>query len=513
MPLPTYTPAPLPTPAAVPVQPPTLSSARRLGHAPNTPVTVTGVTATVTVDASSSGAAVTFTAPPSVSATVSAGVSVTCDAADVTLTGGAIAIDGETALVSGDPGVGIVMIAAGALGDFFANPFLVGGSGGVVSVVTTNMTIEDTEPAYVKDLTDPGSATLRNTVWIRYTPNANGTVTITGQTGLTRGYVMELFEGDALDNLVRVAYVYNRVFVSGVETVPKITQAVSSGTPIYLRVFKTGSTDLTATMTFALTGDASPGLLTLTTTTPTFSTSPGVIRADVVGGTPGGDLVFDLIGTTATFANPPGISLGNAVATYSADTSGNLYAASIALPTVSAGTYSLRVTDSSGGLGASSTIQVEADPIVPPATVPPDDPIGTIPPSVTVNYWVLKDPAPSGLGTYVFTINPTTMTSPHAPRNVTIDHTAATDGHDIIWEGAYKANEWRFQGTVLTETDYESIVGFAELNRRFWIVDHRLRGWVCSIESIGWTKKHAPYNDWAWDYDITALIYVGPVSI
>lgn len=483
------------------------------------PMIITGVTATETTTANAASS-VAINAIPTITATSSAVVTVAVDEATITLADTAlILICDDPAEVSGLAQTGYVYIGGTKVGDDFNNPIQVSGAGSqAVLIDFKGATIQAGEPDPTWDPPvappDPGTV-LQATMWIRYTPLLNGTLTITGTTA-GDDYEIEIFDGDTLDSLTRVDRTY---FTASTGTAPSpLTYDATVTIPTYLRVWATATswstTPYTTTITLSFLEDTSQqGDLDLDLLTPEFSTSPGVIRVNVIGGTPGADLAFDLLGTTTAYANPPGIALGSNVATYSTDTSGNLYGATIPLPTVSAGTYTIRVRDTTAGTSVTGSIQVDADPITPPATLGPDTPIGTVSNGTTVKSWTFKDPAPGGLGAYTFPINPATMTTPHAPRNVVLEHTVAVDGHDVIWEAAYRANEWRFQGTVLTQSFYETLVDFAELNHRFWITDHRNRAWVASIESIDWTKRHALDNDWAWDYDVTALIFQGPVSL
>lgn len=485
----------------------------------NFPLKVTGVTATSTTTAAAA-TAITRTAPAGVIATTTPKVTVSVDTATITLTDAAlILIADDAAEVSGLTQTGYIHLGGTKVGDDFGNPIVVSGAGTqTVTVDFAGATIQDGEPNPVWDppVAPPAPGTfLQATMWIRYTPLLNGTLTISGATAAD-DYELEIFDGDSLDSLTRADTSY--FSISPGTLPPPLTYDVTANSPVYIRAWASGygwqTSPFATTLTLAFVEDASQqGALVLDVITPTFSTSPGVIRVNVVGGTPTSDLAFDLLGTTTTYANPPGIALGSNVATYTADTSGNLYGATIPLPTVSAGTYTIRVRDTTAGTSVTDSVQVDADPITPPGTIAPDNPIGTVTNGTTVKSWTFKDPAPSGLGVYAFPINPVTMTTPHAPRNVTIEHTVALAGHPLIWEGAYRANEWKFQGTVITQGFYDTLVAYAQLNRRFWITDHRNRAWVCSIEAIDWTKKRAPYNDWAWDYDVTALIFDGPVTL
>ena len=103
------------------------------------------------------------------------------------------------------------------------------------------------------------------------------------------------------------------------------------------------------------------------------------------------------------------------VATQVADSSGIIQAASVPLPALNAGTYSVRSTGVTSGRTNTSSVQVSTNPAATPT--PPGSNVPVTPVTQTgVRKWVVQDPAPGGLGTYTFPINPTRMAPPHAPR-------------------------------------------------------------------------------------------------
>lgn len=131
-----------------------------------------------------------------------------------------------------------------------------------------------------------------------------------------------------------------------------------------------------------------------------------------------------------------------------------------------------------------------------------------------VGKWVFHDPSPDG-EQYIFEINPDTMESPFADKTLTADHTTASNGQALEWQGTDKAAQWHISGTLLTQTQYAAFQRFAAKNHRVWIVDHFKRGWVVSVEELDAEPKvhGAAQFPWIHTYRMQLLVFKGPVQL
>lgn len=207
---------------------------------------------------------------------------------------------------------------------------------------------------------------------------------------------------------------------------------------------------------------------------------------------------------------------GAAVATLTADETGVLNGASVPLDNLNAGVHRLVLTSTSGA-ATSLQFSVAASPLpiptVPVADVAPE----WDPPEVPVQRWSWIDNYTDahgvrrGLGTWVMPANPDKMSSPHAPKGLSFLHTTAPDGVTHMYQGGNKSFEWTFSGIVLDKATHDTLRAYYALNRRFYIVDHRLRRWTVTVAKLDLVPRRVPGNDWAFDYSVTALIYSGPV--
>jgi hypothetical protein len=132
--------------------------------------------------------------------------------------------------------------------------------------------------------------------------------------------------------------------------------------------------------------------------------------------------------------------------------------------------------------------------------------------------WVLQDPTPGGLGSWVMPANPVAMDPLPKGRNLSVEHTTyggdgypGTGGRFHITEPAPMADAWKFSGVCLNKGMHDQLLAYAELDHRFFVIDHRNRAWL--VESTG--VEFAPrkrgedkgtFNDWRSDYVFHANI-------
>jgi hypothetical protein len=103
--------------------------------------------------------------------------------------------------------------------------------------------------------------------------------------------------------------------------------------------------------------------------------------------------------------------------------------------------------------------------------------------------------------------NPDRMTTPVSRKVLTPERTTAGTGQHIIWQGARPAVQWSFNGTVMSQSEYEELEYFYDLNRRFYITDHRNRTFVVTMKSLNATPRKNGNNFWTFDYEVNCLLF------
>lgn len=416
-------------------------------------------------------------------------LNVSAGAGTPVVSGGPTTVSGATALISLQANAGSPFSGAPpALGDPFANPHVLSQGGATLVVNLSSSTVETGEP-------DANGAT--HTVWLQLSPSIAGTLTIHGNE-INFSYVIEYFSGTALAELELVQSVE---YIDGVSTAePELLQDLSAIGPHYFRVrpFNAAAgADSSVSLTYSF-GQRLP-VLVVEVNTPVIDQTPANILASVVNAAGGENVEFEVIGH-------------GVLKTQAADESGIIQSVSIPLPELAAGTYTLRSTGVESARFDEDSIQITRDPDVAPTPPGADTPV--VPDVQTgVRKWVIQDPAPGGLGSYTFPINPTRMAAPHAPRFVELEQTTAPDGIPHIWEGARRAHSWSFEGYLETQAFYEKLQQFTAVMRRLYLIDHRNRAWVVSFEAFEPTAKKNGSNFWTHTYTIQALIYSGPEQL
>jgi len=197
------------------------------------------------------------------------------------------------------------------------------------------------------------------------------------------------------------------------------------------------------------------------------------------------------------------------VASATLDDQGQLLAMSVPLPSLAAGSHT--VTVSSPTLSGSATFAVANSPVAYPSTAA----AGTAPAAVAqtgVVRWVLQDPT-SGGAQYIFPTNPSKMSAPHAARVFVTEHTTAPDGQPLTFEGSPVGVDWTIEGVCRTQEFHDALEAFLALPRRVYLIDHLSRAWTVTIETIAWTRLAEAYNDWAFTYQLKAIIYSEAVQL
>lgn len=322
------------------------------------------------------------------------------------------------------------------------------------------------------------------TQWIKYVSQTPAQLTIT-HSG-TDDYGIQAFEGTSLDNLIEIGRT--------TDTTGPLVVDINSGVT-YIRI-STSTEAETVTLTWSYIPSAPP--LFMDVLSPTLEYTPDTVTVAVQGGAPNEDITFiwsppvsDLI----SGATPRPIT----ITSISADFEGNILVGSLEIPAVYAGTYTITATGEDSGRQATGSFIVLNDPLDQDAEEDATEPVA----SITVR-WLWDD----GRGhTWIMPKNPDRMTSVIKKKTLLAEHTTAGAGQHIIWQGATPATSWSFNGTITTEDEYDELVFFHSLNRKFYITDHRNRTFIVTSRSLQMTPRKNSDNFWTFDYTMDCFLY------
>lgn len=446
-------------------------------------ISVTGVTAdAVTGQAEATGGSGTVDGGMSV---VGATASVTGNAgeATVTMTGGPISITGVTAIVTAAAGTGNGVVATSVVGDSYTAPTIIGWSDGSVTWSTGNYTTEAGEPAstgtYYRSryfayygnrlpvtFVATAATAVRLDVWdssSAYT-DPNNWSEIDMQSGTT-ATVTDIFAGPTQPTIVRVAATTDTSYSVTLQWT--VTDVPANDSP-----------------------SGSGALLQIID--PEVEYCPSSVTFSMYDG--------PVEGTVSLKISPDPLGWGT-IETYTTEETGTILGESLPLDgDLPAGTYTVTATYA-GGTATDSFQVLEA-----PVSFPAADATDLAPTNTPVTRWQLHDRA-GVLSDFEFTYNPDRMTSPWALRSYVNEATTSPDGQPIIWESFTRAVDWEFSGYIDSETDIAAIQAYVDLNRRFYLIDHRQRTWVVAFKGWDLQPKRVWQTPYAHTYTIRALIY------
>lgn len=191
-----------------------------------------------------------------------------------------------------------------------------------------------------------------------------------------------------------------------------------------------------------------------------------------------------------------------------ADSTGSAYNITVPIEwELAPGDYPLTATTTTQSGTADFTVLAVEDlrPTVPGA--------GTAPTPIVdagVQKWRVVDPYTDVF--WAFPFNPSEASTPHTPKVYTFKTTTAPDGQVLTWEGAPAAVAWTVSGYSNTQAFYEKLEALTASNKRYWLIDHRLRIWYVSFEDFDpEVKKDVSNLNWSFEYKLTINIYFGPV--
>lgn len=83
----------------------------------------------------------------------------------------------------------------------------------------------------------------------------------------------------------------------------------------------------------------------------------------------------------------------------------------------------------------------------------------------------------------------------------------------MVWEGGTKAQQWTFSGRLDDKATLDGLVAYFNLNRRFYLIDHRSQAWVVTFAKLDVTPIRQAGHPWAHKYEVTALLFRGPITL
>lgn len=113
-------------------------------------------------------------------------------------------------------------------------------------------------------------------------------------------------------------------------------------------------------------------------------------------------------------------------------------------------------------------------------------------------------------------MNPNKMTSPHAPRNMTVYPSApiynpaveARGGMARVFEHAREPYEWSFSGVIREGEQYDELLRWCRKLRRVELTDHLGRTWLIRMSAfLPDEKKPTARRRDLYDYEVKAIIY------
>ena len=255
----------------------------------------------------------------------------------------------------------------------------------------------------------------------------------------------------------------------------------------------------------------------LTIMNPALVRTPSTLTFMVAGGIPEAEIRFYIV-------HSGGVE--SAVWFTETNTSGDLDPSSINVetgrPYSGPGTYKLKAVQNmvnGDPVTAEAVFTVEKAPLASPINQPPDALPVEIPGAVRhgVRHWVFQDlrPTPNGgLGSWVLPISPHEMSAPHRENTFSSRHTTAraeSGGQFHIFQAGQTMLEWKFSGYAPDEEFCDQLWAYRNLNRRFYVIDHRNRAWKVVFTNLEIKPRlrqnfNGVMDDWGSDYTVTAAL-------
>lgn len=239
---------------------------------------------------------------------------------------------------------------------------------------------------------------------------------------------------------------------------------------------------------------------TLGILTPTLVRAPTVVRISIVNAVPNQDFIISIDDEELWVVT--------------SDPEGMVDAVEIPVDDQDAGTHTVEAVSLSDTLVGEFTLEYDAPP-APPNRAADLDPIA-VPEAVDGSrfHWVLQDLLPvDGLGSWVMPISPTSMSNPHLRKNASVVHTTSPNsGQFHVSEAWLPPTDWQFAGYCPDQAFHDHLTAYADLNRRFYVIDHRGRAWTVAALGVEIKPRQRQredggvFNDWAGDYTFTVQL-------
>lgn len=412
----------------------------------------------------------------------------------VSMTGASAAVT-----VEARPGGFVVGALPSTPGDLFETAISLVGSSGTSTVDLLNSTWQTGEP-------EPNYRNAK-TVWLHLPAQSSGILSVTSAEAAI-GYWLEVFVGTSLSNLtLRGSGRFVPGSTSTVGGGPQPTGPITVTVPIaavesvYIRVSPTdGGTQASFAINWSVAAIISVPVIQLSDTS--IPRTPAAIQVSLTNATPSQPV-------TVLVQDSGSSSVASTIVT--PDTMGQVYNASVILPSLAAGTYTVTLSGVSGVSPQSFTVVNSPYPTADSTAANSTPGAGTQPPNVI--RWVLEDAAPNGLGVYTLPFNPESMTSPWPEAFIQTERTVAPGGVQMNWQGMGSGKDWQFKGKVLTAAHHDTLNAYAAIGRRIYITDHRSRTWIVAISGIEWRKTGKQADNYTWEYTVSAKVFGSLTSI
>lgn len=128
--------------------------------------------------------------------------------------------------------------------------------------------------------------------------------------------------------------------------------------------------------------------------------------------------------------------------------------------------------------------------------------------------WILRDVAASEQ--WEMPISPNKMTSPHAPKNMTIfarqagrtGSSAFNGGVTRVLQFRQAPYEWSFSGIIRSQAHYDDFVYWTSKTGKLQVDDHLGRTWEIRIDNIELDERKPSFlRDWRYDYTVKTIMY------
>ena len=118
--------------------------------------------------------------------------------------------------------------------------------------------------------------------------------------------------------------------------------------------------------------------------------------------------------------------------------------------------------------------------------------------------WTLYDPI--DLVTYTFAKNPTSGGSPQGKKRINYQNTSAPGGRTLIYEGQDEVMQIPWEGTLLTEAEYNALWTWWDKRRQLRLTDDLGRQFWIYIQSFEPRRVLAATAPWKHTYSIQAVV-------